>query len=307
MAFFTLIRVAHKAKAEIIVEQPVGRGRNSLFAIKGKEWHTTMFDTSMGVKAIESMQLNEVPFDQGAAPISAATQKTTSFWCTPEVYKIVMKDFGSLKLKTEGVVSLKTIRKQKGTPFRTAGSEEYNSVMCEMLAHVARQLQMGTSVNVVPTAGDPPPDESQATAAAEGRISQGGAPTSQRGGTEDYVPLCTTPSTQGGAPGTQRGGTEDSVPLCTTPGTQGGAPGTQGGGTEDSVPLCTTPGTQGGTPGTQGGGTEGSVPLCTTSGDQSGATMATGKSTQYPADQESTENPSVIRSTNNKFIRRMGD
>ena len=35
--------------------------------------------------------------------------------------------------------------------------------------------------------------------------------------------------------------------------------------------------------------------------------MATGKSTQYPADQESTENPSVIRSTNNKFIRRMGD
>jgi hypothetical protein len=38
----------------------------------------------------------------------------------------------------------------------------------------------------------------------------------------------------------QRGGAEGSVPLCTTPGTQGGAPGTQGGGAEDSVPLCTT-------------------------------------------------------------------
>ena len=86
-------------------------------------------------------------------------------------------------------------------------------MMCKMLAHVARQLQMGTSVNVIPTAGDPPADESQAAAAAEGRISQGG-------GTEDSVPLCTTPGTQGGAPGTQGGGTEDSVPLCTTPGTQ---------------------------------------------------------------------------------------
>ena len=61
MAFFTLIRVAHKAKAEIIVEQPVSRGRNSLFAFKGKEWHTTMFNTSMGVKAIESMQLEGGP------------------------------------------------------------------------------------------------------------------------------------------------------------------------------------------------------------------------------------------------------
>ena len=45
---------------------------------------------------------------------------------------------------------------------------------------------------------------------------------------QDSVPLCTTPGTQGGAPGTQGGGTEDSVPLGTT--------------LYHSVPLCTTPG-----------------------------------------------------------------
>ena len=222
-----------------------------------------MFDTSMGVKAIESMQLKEVPFDQWAAPISAATQKTTSFWCTPDVYKIVMKDFGSLKLKTEGVVSLKTIRKEKGTPFRTAGSEEYNSVMCEMLAHVARQLQMGT-------------------------------PGTKGGGTQSSLHWGPVPALNGDS--MLRG---NAVPLCITPGTQGGDPGTQGSGTEDSVPLCTTPGTQGGAPGTQGGGAEDSVPLCTNPGNQSGATMATGKSTQYPADQGSTENHSRLHGAPN--------
>ena len=36
MAFFTLVRVAHKSKAEVIIEQPVSRGRHSLFAIKKK-------------------------------------------------------------------------------------------------------------------------------------------------------------------------------------------------------------------------------------------------------------------------------
>ena len=61
-----------------------------------------MFDTSMGTKAIESMQLKEVPFDQGAAPINAATQKTTALWCTPNVYKFVMSDEGFRIAEVEG-------------------------------------------------------------------------------------------------------------------------------------------------------------------------------------------------------------
>ena len=95
-----------------------------------------MFDTSMGTKAIESMQLKEVPFDQGAAPINAATQKTTALWCTPNVYKFVMSDegFRIAEVESRGSErSLKTVRKESGTPFRTAGSEACNPAMCRML------------------------------------------------------------------------------------------------------------------------------------------------------------------------------
>ena len=46
---FTLLEVAvEKCKCEVIIEQPVKRWQGSLFAIPGKEWHTTVYDTSIG-------------------------------------------------------------------------------------------------------------------------------------------------------------------------------------------------------------------------------------------------------------------
>ena len=138
---FTLLEVAvHVAKCgcEIMIEQPVKRGGSSPFAIPGKEWHTTVYDTSIGKKAIEVLKLKEVPFDQGAPPINASTQKTTSFHCTPKIYPLVMRKFGALKVSPMLGKSLKG-----GTAsgeYATKGSEVYTPGMFKMIAEVTHEF-----------------------------------------------------------------------------------------------------------------------------------------------------------------------
>ena len=61
MIVFTLLEVAvEKCECEVIIEQPVKRGGNSPFAIPGKKWHTTVYDTTIGKKAIEVLKLKEL-------------------------------------------------------------------------------------------------------------------------------------------------------------------------------------------------------------------------------------------------------
>ena len=136
---FFLMEAACKAEAEVIIEQPVWRGAGSPHAIPGKEWHSTIFHTEVGKKAVSSMQLKEIPFDQGAEPINAPTQKTTSLWCTKKVYPLVMNKFGSLKTTMQSG-TLKTPRQNESGAFSTSGSEAYPPAMCELLAEVAHEL-----------------------------------------------------------------------------------------------------------------------------------------------------------------------
>ena len=138
MIVFTLLEVAvEKCECEVIIEQPVKRGGNSPFAIPGKKWHTTVYDTTIGKKAIEVLKLKEVPFDQGAPPINASTQKTTSFHCTPKIFPLVMRRFGSLKVSPMLGKSLKG--GADGMQFATKGSEVYTTGMCKMIADLTQE------------------------------------------------------------------------------------------------------------------------------------------------------------------------
>ena len=123
----------------MIIEQPVWRGAGSPHAIPGKEWHTTIFHTSIGKSAVSKMELKEIPFDQGAEPINVSSQKTTSLWCTKKVFPLVMNKFGSLKTSMKAG-SLSKPRLGESGAFSTAGSEVYTPAMCEMLAEVAHEL-----------------------------------------------------------------------------------------------------------------------------------------------------------------------
>ena len=115
------------------------RGAGSPHAIPGKEWHTTIFHTSIGRNAVSKMELKEIPFDQGTEPINAPTQKTTSLWCTPKVFPHVMNKFGSLKTSMQAG-SLNKPRLSESGAFSTAGSKAYTPAMCKMLAEVAHEL-----------------------------------------------------------------------------------------------------------------------------------------------------------------------
>jgi hypothetical protein len=140
MIVFTLLDVAvAKCGCKVIIEHPVKRGGNSPFAIPGKEWHTTVYDTSIGKKAIEVLKLKVVPFDQGAPPINASTQKTTSFHCTPKIYPLVMRKFGSLKVSPMLGKSLKGGADRAGVQFATKGSEVYTPGMCKMIVELAQE------------------------------------------------------------------------------------------------------------------------------------------------------------------------
>ena len=136
---FFLMEAASQADAEVMIEQPVWRGAGPPHAIPGKEWHTTIFHTSIGKNAVNKMELKGIPFDQGAEPINAPTQKTTSLWSTPKVFPLVMNKFGSLKMSIQ-TGSLNKPRVSESGAFSTAGSEEFTSTMCKMLAEVAQEL-----------------------------------------------------------------------------------------------------------------------------------------------------------------------
>ena len=176
---FTVLTEAKSAGTEIILEQPVGRGTGSPFAIPGKEWHTTIFHTDMGAAFAKWAPLSEVHFDQCSPPINAPTQKTTAMHCTSRAYPVVLAAFGSLKCKhPDGHEKSLRTTDSDGVHFNTADPEVYTEGMCRLIAYVAHLLlRLTQKGQAAPSSSSPAPPR-VATHQAEIVIDRGDVSTS---------------------------------------------------------------------------------------------------------------------------------
>ena len=76
-AVFDAARAVHTRGGKVLIETPVGHGKDSLWPIKGREEHSTLYDTSLFKEFANDVPGEVVYSDQCVA--GAETRKTTQF------------------------------------------------------------------------------------------------------------------------------------------------------------------------------------------------------------------------------------
>ena len=77
-----ILLAGHSHGAGVLVEHPVSRKKGSRFAIPGREFHSTMWDTSVMIALNEVMQFTSIFGDLCPPPLNGSSQKTTNWMAT---------------------------------------------------------------------------------------------------------------------------------------------------------------------------------------------------------------------------------
>ena len=77
-AVFDAARAVHTRGGKVLIETPVGHGKDSLWPSKGREEHSTLYDTSLFKEFANDVPGEVVYSDQCVA--GAETRKTTQFY-----------------------------------------------------------------------------------------------------------------------------------------------------------------------------------------------------------------------------------
>ena len=134
---FDLGRSVHKHGGKVLVEHPVNHGRHSLWPIKGRETHSTLFETTIFKDFAKDVPGDRVFTDQ--CMFGAATRKTTQWWCNDKVFPAAHKYLSAQcsEQNTEDHPFPHTTslvgRDEKGE-WRSKGSDEYKPLLCKNIA-----------------------------------------------------------------------------------------------------------------------------------------------------------------------------
>ena len=84
----------HAHGGGVVIEHPVNHGAESMWPIKGREAHSTLFETTMFLNFTKDVPGERVFSDQCAA--GAPTRKTTQWYCNEALLAPMFKYLGVL-------------------------------------------------------------------------------------------------------------------------------------------------------------------------------------------------------------------
>ena len=135
---FDMARKVDAHGGKVIVETPVNHGKHSMWPIKGREEHSTLFDTTLFKTFAKDVPGDIVYSDQ--CMTGADTRKTTQWYCNLRALPKAIKFIGELICPgLEGghdhsATSL--VGKRDNGKWRSEGSDEYTPNLSGRLAHI---------------------------------------------------------------------------------------------------------------------------------------------------------------------------
>ena len=133
-----LARIVHSHGGGVIVEHPVNHGADSLWPIKGREEHSTLFETSLFQHFTKDVPGERVFSDQCAA--GASTRKTTQWYCNERLLNSAFKYLGVLHCPERETPdhpwphNKTLVGKNDAGEWNSDGSDEYTSTLSGLLA-----------------------------------------------------------------------------------------------------------------------------------------------------------------------------
>ena len=133
-----LARDVHAHGGGVVVEHPVNHGADSMWPIKGREAHSTLFETTMFRSFTKDVPGERVLSDQCAA--GAPTRKTTQWYCNEPMLAPMFKYLGVLHCPERDEPdhpwphSKTLVGKNAAGEWNSEGSDEYTTTLSGLLA-----------------------------------------------------------------------------------------------------------------------------------------------------------------------------
>ena len=127
-----LAKAVDSHHGKIIIEQPVNHGKDSQWPIKGRELHSTFFDTTIFKNFSNQVEGDFVYAD--LCMVGASSKKTTAHFCNQAALPAMTKYFGGLMYHGDASELTPLKGRKPNGDFMTKGSEEYSPLHCKLLA-----------------------------------------------------------------------------------------------------------------------------------------------------------------------------
>ena len=171
--------------AGVVIEHPINHGADSMWPIKGREEHSTLFETTLFRDFTKTVPGERVISDQCAA--GAPTRKTTQWYCNEHMLAPMFKYLGVLHCPERETPdhpcphSKTLVGKNDAGEWNSQGSDEYTTTLSALLALAFiegrnfAQVQATSDVfdefaSIAPSAG-PSPDPAAGGGSADNKIS----------------------------------------------------------------------------------------------------------------------------------------
>ena len=157
---FDVARSVHLRGGKVLIEHPVGHGEHSMWPIRGREKHSTLFDTTIFKDFRKDVPGDLVFCDQ--CMLGAATRKTTQWFCNNAMYDGASK-YLSVQCSEEDTDdhpfphTASLVGKNEQGEWRSKGSDEYKPPLCRAVAlAVLHDVSLDSSSDGTPPEFTPP-------------------------------------------------------------------------------------------------------------------------------------------------------
>ena len=152
---FDIARDVHSHGGKVLIEHPAGHGAHSMWPIKGREKHSTLFDTDIFKAFTKDVPGERCYCDQ--CMFGADTRKTTQWYCNEAAYAGASK-YLSVQCSEENTEdhpyphTASLVGKDEHGAWKSKGSETYKPPLCRAIALAI----LDGFINVTPSTTDDP-------------------------------------------------------------------------------------------------------------------------------------------------------
>ena len=135
---FALARLVHSHDGSVLIEHPVNHDSESMWPIKGREEHSTLFDTTIFKEFTKDVPGERVYSDQCMA--GAETRKSTQWYCNEAILPAAFKYLGTLHCSERDEPghsyphTKSLVGKNCPGEWKSKGSDEYKPELCGLIA-----------------------------------------------------------------------------------------------------------------------------------------------------------------------------
>ena len=135
---FELARKVHAHGGSVLIEHPVNHDSESMWPIKGREEHSTLFDTTIFKNFTKDVPGERVYSDQCMA--GADTRKSTQWYCNEVILPAAFKYLGTLHCSERDELghsyphTKSLVGKNSQGEWKSKGSDEYTPELCGLIA-----------------------------------------------------------------------------------------------------------------------------------------------------------------------------